>query len=146
MWIKIKVVIAVTSLFLLLGGCNAFEKNHAILVQVYSSDGKQKYSNLNISKPTDKLVMGHSGLNYVVLFYSIRLAAKPEGQTIYSFSMVTLERDKHSEPVPDFVSGTILIDLAKCTAVVSLIIRDGEFKGNGTYPFTCIPPPCENFN
>ncbi len=146
MWIKIKVVIAVSSLFILLGGCNAFEKNNAILVQVYSNDGKQNYYNLNISKPTDKLVMGHSGLNYVVLFYSIRLAAKPEGQTIYPFSMVTLERDKHSEPVPDIVSGTILIDLAKRTAVVSLMTRDGEFKGNGTYPFTCIPSPCENFN
>ncbi len=76
----IKVIVLVFLLFIL-AGCNAFEKNHALLQHVLNCDGSQDYYSLGIHKPTNKLVMGReSGLHFAVLFYGFRLPTEPRGQ------------------------------------------------------------------
>ena len=146
---RIRRVVVLVCLLAILVGCNIAEKNHASLQHVLNCDGSQDYYSLGIHKPTNKLVMGReSGLHFAVLFYGFRLPTEPRGQAIYSATTLSFEpymKDYPPDYSPKLASGTILVDLNQRKATVNLMTPNGEFRGNGEYPFDCTPD-CDRFN
>ncbi len=139
---RLQGVVGVIGLVILLGGCNP-EKNHAYLSHVYNCNGTEDYYSLWVRKPTNKLFMSmEMELRFDTLGYYFILDAVPKGQTIYPVGSLKIDRQNATTHVPEFVSGVIAVDLNKREADISLKTPEGDFIGNGKYPFTC-SPSCE---
>ena len=137
---RLQFVGGVVSLILLLGGCNP-EKNHAFLSHVYNCNGTEDFYSFSVFKPTNELIFCHSPLPcYNTLHFSFHLSSAPKGETIYPVANLTPHGGNTA--IPELVSGAILVNLRTREAEVSLKTRQGDFIGNGKYPFTC-SPSCE---
>ena len=139
---KIVAILTAIILFLFVG-CNAGQRSRATIMYTCPV-GKECRFELNLSKRTNELMFGHSGLGFIIETYDFTLPRKPESRTVFTTTELILTSENSStDHISQLTSGQTVVDLTNHKLSVSLMTRNGPFAGNGEYLLDYIESGCE---
>lgn len=98
--------------------------------------------NLELAKATNQWVFSvhDPGWGNAVEYYHLLLPLIPAKRHTFSSSDLLLKsiRDQSTD-LPSLTGGTLIVDLKRKEAIVSIETDKGPFQGNGTYPLSISP-------